>query len=66
MEGASRNYMGLLNKERQVVSKSAFDASFLEQEVQNLKNHVIIMSFVDNMPTLYRGWLRELQWLVAP
>ena len=55
--GASSNYKGLLIRERQVLLESTFNTSFLKQEVQYLQNHVLIVSFVENMPKLHIDWL---------
>ena len=43
----------------------AFDSSILEHEVQHLRNHLAIVSFMDKTSKLHVRWLKELQGLVA-
>ena len=61
-----RNFRGFLMRESQVVSESAINSAFLEQEILHLRNHVVIVSFVGQTSELHAGWLHELQNLIAP
>ena len=60
-EGTCRNFKGFLMWKSQVVQELVIDLGFLEQEIDHLCNHMVIVSFVGQGPELYEKWLHELQ-----
>ena len=42
-----RNFKGFLMRERQLVQESIINSRFLEQEIHHLRNHMVIVSFVE-------------------
>ena len=59
-DGTFCNFKGFLICVSQVVPESMFDNSFFDQEVEHLRIHVVIVSFLDKNPNLHGGCLQEL------